>query len=275
MPKVLFLGDIVGKPGRQFVIDKLPALRVRTEADFVVVNAENSAGGSGLNAGIARELIEGGVDAITLGDHVWDQRGFEIEIESLERVCRPANLPAQCPGRRFLIVEKNGFRLGIFTMLGRHFMQAKAECPFRAADALLAELRDRTDAFLIEIHAEATSEKIAFGWYLDGRAALVVGTHTHVPTADATLLPRGTAYLTDAGMCGPYAGVLGRETQPVMARFLDGMPRRFPVASGDVRLSGCLVDIDEDGAARSLQLVDVRDDGSLEPTPDRPGMTVT
>ncbi len=245
--KLLFIGDIVGKPGRAFVEAQLKALREELALDFVVANAENSAGGSGITTEIAHELLGAGIDAITLGDHVWDQRGFSDEIGALERVCRPANLPPQCPGRRYLVVEKDGYRLGIFTMLGRSFMRIDADCPFRNADALLQEFSGECDGVLAEIHAETTAEKVAFGWYMDGRALLVVGTHTHIPTADATILPRGTAYHTDAGMTGPYASVLGREVQPIVMKYLDGLPRRWPIAVGDVRLCGTLVAFDPAG----------------------------
>jgi len=258
MPKILFLGDIVGRPGRTFVIERIASLREELGADIVIANAENSAGGAGMTKKIADQLIAAGVDAITLGDHVWDQKNFENEIDELERVCRPANLPEQNPGRTHLIVEKDGFRLGILTVLGRNYLTLKSSCPFRMADAKLAELKSQCDAVFVEAHMEATSEKIALGWHLDGRAAAVVGTHTHVPTADGRVLPGGTAYLSDAGMCGPYASVLGRDVEQVVLTFLDGMKRRFPVAEDDVRISGCLIDIDPaTGLSLSFQRVEL------------------
>jgi hypothetical protein len=245
MPKILFLGDIVGRPGRDAVRRRVPQLRIELGLDLIIANAENAAAGSGLTAAIAQELLAAGLDALTLGDHVWDQRNFDAEIASLERVCRPANLPPQCPGRTHLLVTAaNGFKLGIFTVLGRNFMGLKAECPFAAADRLLNEHGKEADAWLVESHMEATSEKVALGWYLDGRCAAVLGTHTHVPTADTIIRPRGTAYQTDVGMSGPYASVIGRDIQVSIARFLDGMPRKSEVATGDVRLCGCLVEID-------------------------------
>lgn len=254
--KILFLGDIVGKPGREAVLKGLARLREEHQVDWVVANAENSAGGSGLTAAIARELVEAGVDGITLGDHVWDQRGFADDIGSLERVCRPANLPPECPGRRILVLEKAGVRLAVFTLLGRHFMKIQADCPFRAADSIFRELDGGYDLALVEIHAETTSEKVAMGWYLDGRATLVVGTHTHIPTADACVLPRGTAYQTDAGMTGPYESVLGREIQPILAKLMDGLPRQWPVATGDVRICGTLVTVDlESGCASDCRAI--------------------
>jgi hypothetical protein len=258
MPRLLFIGDIVGRPGRDVVAERLPRLREELQADFVVANGENAAAGAGITAAIAKELLGAGIDAITLGDHVWDQRGFDVEIPTLESVCRPANLPKICPGRTHLLIERNGFRLGIFTVLGAAFMKIPADNPFHHADTLMNELKGQCDAIVAEIHAEATSEKIAFGWYMDGRATLVVGTHTHVPTADEIVLLRGTAYITDVGMTGPYQSVLGREVQPVLARFLDSMPRKWDIASGDVRLCGCLVDFTKRGMATAIQRVDVR-----------------
>ena len=265
MAKLLFLGDIVGRPGRTFVKERLVSLREELGADIVVANAENSAGGAGITRKIVEELIAAGVDAITLGDHVWDQKNFEHEIDELETTCRPANLPENNPGRTHLVIEKNGFRLGIFTVLGRNYLTLKSSCPFAMADAKLSELADQCDAVFAEVHMEATSEKIAMGWHLDGRAAAVVGTHTHVPTADGRVLPKGTAYLSDAGMCGPYASVLGREVAPVIDSFLDGMKRRFPVAENDVRLCGCLIDVDATtGLATSFERIEVCQDSPVD-----------
>lgn len=258
MSNILFLGDIVGRPGRNFVIERLADLRVELDVDLVVVNAENAAGGAGITKKIATDLHAAGADAITLGDHVWDQKNFENEIEQLECVCRPANLPEQNPGRSHLIIEKDGFRLGIFTVLGRNYLALKSSCPFAMADAKIKELESLCDAVLVEAHMEATSEKVALGWHLDGRAAVVVGTHTHVPTADGRVLPGGTAYLSDAGMCGPYASVLGRDVGPVVATFLDGRKRRFPVAEDDVRIAGCLIEIDPNtGLSNKFQRIEL------------------
>lgn len=259
MLKLLFIGDIVGRPGRDLVALKLPRLRSELALDFVVANGENAAAGAGITGTIAQSLLASGIDAITLGDHVWDQRGWENEIGETERVCRPANLPASCPGWDHLVITTRGFRLAVFTVLGRHYLNLKAECPFLCADRMIARLRGQADAIFVEVHAEATSEKQALGWYLDGRVTAVLGTHTHVPTADACILPKGTAFMCDVGMTGPYAGVLGRETAPVIAKFLDGMPRRFEVATGDVRISGAVVTIEPAmGRAQSVELLTVR-----------------
>ena len=255
--KLLFIGDIVGRPGREAVAALVPKLRATRAIDFVIANGENAAAGAGITASLARPLLAAGVDALTLGDHAWDQKGFETEIAALDRVCRPANFPAACPGRDHLILEKDGFRLLVFTVLGRNFMGAKADCPFVCADALLGRHAGKFDSALVEIHAEATSEKQAMGWHLAGRATAVLGTHTHVATADATLLRGHTAFMCDVGMSGPHESVLGREIEPVIGRFLDGMPRRFEVAAGDVRMSCALVEFSGDGRATKIERLSV------------------
>lgn len=259
MLKLLFIGDIVGRPGREIIQERLVRVRQDYGVDFVIANAENAAAGAGITGSIAKSLLESGVDAITLGDHVWDQRGWESEITQVDRVCRPANLPSKCPGWDHVIIESRGFRVAVFTVLGRSFMNMKADCPFLAADRMIEQLKSQADAIIVEIHAEATSEKQALGWYLDGRVTAVLGTHTHVPTADGRVLPRGTAFMCDVGMTGPYASVLGRAVEPIVARFIDGMPRRFEVATEDVRISGALIGIDASMAnAKSIELVTVR-----------------
>jgi len=251
--KLLFIGDIVGKPGREIVCSLVPQLRAEHSLDFIIANGENAAAGSGITASICKTLLEAGVNAITLGDHVWDQKGWENEIAGFDRVCRPANLPAVCPGRDHLVLEKNGFSLLVFTVLGRNFMGPKVDCPFACADALLRKHEGTIQGALVEAHMEATSEKQALGWYLDGRATAVLGTHTHVATADASLLRRQTAFMCDVGMTGPHESVLGREIAPVIGRFLDGMPRRFEVATGDNRLSGAIVEFNATGRAEKIE----------------------
>lgn len=264
MIRILFIGDVVGRPGRDIIATRVPHLRNKLNLDFVVANGENAAGGAGITGAVAKTLLGLGIDAITLGDHVWDQRGWEEEIKAFDRVCRPANLPARCPGRDHLILKANGFRLAVFTLLGRSFIAMKGDDPFAGADAMVQRTvgSGAADAALVEIHAEATSEKIALGWHLDGRVAAVIGTHTHVPTADAEVRPGGTAYVTDVGMTGPYRGVLGREMAPVIDRFMTGMPQRFGVAEEDVRLSAVLVEYDPDARrATQCELVTVRQGG--------------
>ena len=258
MPKLLFIGDIVGRPGRDIVKSQIAKLREEMGLDFVVVNGENAASGQGITSVIANELTAAGVDVITLGDHIWDQRGFDKEIGGLERVCRPANLPVQCPGRNFVVVEKNGVRLGVCVLLGNAFMKIEADSAFHMIDAFYESVKSKCDALFVEIHAEATSEKIAMGWYLDGRATAVVGTHTHIPTADETLLRHGTAYQTDAGMTGPYESILGRDIPAVLGKFLDGMPRKWDIAAGDVRLCGCVVEFTPKGMATGITRVCVK-----------------
>lgn len=259
MLKLLFVGDIVGKPGRDIIIERMPKLRLEAGIDFVIANGENAAAGSGITSLIARSLLEAGVDAITLGDHVWDQRGWEQEITQIERVCRPANLPVSNPGWDHLIIESRGFRVAVFTVLGRHFMGLKADCPFLCADRMIEKLRAQADAIIVEIHAEATSEKQALGWYLDGRVTAVLGTHTHVATADARILPKGTAFMCDVGMTGPFQSVIGREIEPVVNKFVDGLPRRFEIASEDVRISAALIEIGASMArAEKIELLTVR-----------------
>lgn len=259
MLKLFFVGDIVGRPGREILAQRLPRLRAEYEMDFVVANGENSAAGAGITGSIAKSLLESGIDAITLGDHVWDQRGWENEIGQMEHVCRPANLPASNPGWDHVIIAARGFRVAVFTVLGRTYMGTRADCPFATADRMIAQLRGQADAIVVEIHAEATSEKQALGWHLDGRVTAVLGTHTHVPTADARVLPKGTAFMCDVGMTGPYASVLGREVEPVVAKFIDGMPRRFEVATEDVRISGALIEISPGMArAEKIELLTIR-----------------
>jgi len=259
MLRLLFIGDIVGRPGRDIISERLARLRKEMAIDFVIANAENAAAGSGITGTIARTLLEAGVDAITLGDHVWDQRGWESEITQIERVCRPANLPLSNPGWDHLIVEARGFRVAVFTVLGRHFMGMKADCPFLCADRMIEKLRAQADAIIVEIHAEATSEKQALGRYLDGRVTAVLGTHTHVPTADAQIFPKGTAFMCDVGMTGPYAGVLGRQIEPVVGKFVDGLPRRFEIATDDVRISGALIEIEASMArAEKIELLMIK-----------------
>ena len=254
MPNILFLGDIFGRPARQAVHDWLPQLRSKHAIDLVIANGENAASGQGLTSALAQELHSYGVDLITLGDHVWDQRKFQKEIDDLPQVCRPANLPPGLPGKSYLRYETNEYRVAVFTVLGRTFMKASADCPFRACDEMLEEvLHEQAEIVIVEIHAETTSEKTALGWYLDGRATMVVGTHTHIPTADAKVLPRGTAYQTDLGMSGPYASCIGTQPQLIIGRFLDGMPRKFEVANDDVWLCGGLLNCDDSGRVSSYR----------------------
>ncbi len=242
--RLFFIGDIVGKPGRKILADKLPEIRAEFGVDIVVANGENAAGGNGISRKMAEEIFRAGVDAITLGDHIWDQRCFESEISLIENLCRPANLPAGNPGREYVVVEREGFKLGIFNLLGQTLTKTKADCPFAAADRILASLVPECDAVFLDFHAETTSEKVSMAWHLDGRIAALVGTHTHIPTNDARLFPKGLAFMSDAGMTGPWNSCLGRNWENILKKFVDGRPRAFTMAEGDNRICGCMIEID-------------------------------
>jgi hypothetical protein len=241
--RVLLIGDIVGQPGRRVLQEKLPRLRTDREIELVMGNAENAAAGAGLTPKTAEELFAAGVDIITSGNHIFDKKEILQMIDSEPRLLRPANYPPGVPGHGVWTgATAGGHRLAVINLQGRVFM-APNDCPFRTADRLLDKLEKQI--IMVDMHAEATSEKIAMGWYLDGRASVVVGTHTHVQTADETILPQGTAYITDLGMTGPYDGVIGVKRELILDRFLRGMPTRFEPSSGDARLCGAIVDIDE------------------------------
>ncbi len=254
--KVLLVGDVVGSPGRRIL--KTVVARYRSEglAHAIVVNAENAAGGNGITPELGREILDYGVDAITLGDHVWDQKGIGNWLDAEKRVVRPANLPPECPGRGCTVVRTPLGDLGVVALLGRVFMRPENGCPFHEADRLLSTVLPRNIPIVVDMHGEATSEKIAMGRHLDGRVAAVVGTHTHVQTSDARVLPGGTAYLTDLGMTGPYDSVIGREIGPVIGKFRTGIPVKFEVARGRAALEGALVDIDRENLrAKSISLI--------------------
>lgn len=253
--KILFVADVVGAPGRAAVKAILPALKDELRPDLVVLNGENAAGGFGLTAKIAAELKSAGADVITSGNHVFAQKEFVGELPELVNVLRPANFPPPAPGKGACVVEAAGVQVLVMNLIGRIFLDALDD-PFRAADAILAEHRDAKVVFC-DMHAEATSEKTAMGWYLDGRASAVVGTHTHIPTADARVLPGGTAYVTDVGMVGPRDGCIGMDRGVVIQRFLTGVPNRFVVASGPVTFNSVLVTISAStGRATSIQRID-------------------
>lgn len=251
--KILWTGDIVGSPGRRIFASVARELKASGEVSMIVANGENSAAGSGITKEIAEELFKAGADVITLGDHAWGQKGTDAFISGEKRLLRPANLPAQCPGALYATVNTAQGPVTVISLQGRVFMSG-ADCPFLTADGILKKLPGGLSGpVLVEIHAEATSEKIALGRYLDGRVAAVAGTHTHVPTNDAHLLDGGTAYITDLGMTGPADSVIGREYPPVIRKFLTGMPSRFEVAKGDAVLQGVILDIDR-GTGRALSI---------------------
>jgi len=242
--RLLLIGDIVGKPGRQIVLRSLPGLRIEEKLDLIVANAENAAGGSGLTPAIYHELIGGGVDCITMGDHVYRRREIFPVLESEPRIVKPANYPESAPGREVTIVAtRSGIRAAVFNLLGRVFMPP-VDCPLQAADRVLAKLPEDVRLVLLDLHAEATSDKQLMGRYLDGRVTAVLGTHTHVPTADECILPGGTAFQCDVGMTGPHQSVLGRRIDRVLETTRTFRPTYFEVASGDVRLNGTVVEAD-------------------------------
>jgi hypothetical protein len=237
---ILFIGDVVGGLGRRTLLALLPELRAELEPTFVVVNGENSAGGLGITPKIADELLAGGVDAITLGNHAYHRRDILPYLDRERRIVRPANYLRRHPGRGVTIVERDGVRLGIVNLVGTVFLRAACS-PFDEAERALAELEGRCDHILVDLHAEATSEKVAMGWYLDGRVTAVLGTHTHVPTADERVLPRGTAYMTDVGMTGPRGGVIGVKREQAIQSLVDQMPVRFETSDEDPWLMGALI----------------------------------
>ncbi len=257
--KLLFIGDIVGEPGRRAVKTLVPVLRERHGLDLVIANGENSAGGSGISLNTAKEIFDGGVDVITAGDHLWDNRDITQIMATEPRFVRPANYPAGVPGQGSTVIRKEGLApVAVLNLQGRTFMSAALDNPFAVAAAEVERLRAETPIIFIDFHAEATSEKIALGWYLDGKVSAIVGTHTHVQTADERILPQGTACLSDAGFTGGYGGVLGREWPPIVERFLRQTPQRFTICETDVRLNGCVIEID-DTSGKALSIVRVNE----------------
>jgi len=254
--KILFIGDIVGRPGRDAIRVLLPGLKDKHSLDLAIANAENAAGGSGVTPAIADELFGYGLDALTSGDHIWKKKEVLELFDRKLPVLRPANYPAGSPGSGHCIVKTSkAASVGIINLEGRVFM-SNLDCPFKRAKELIEELKKKTKVIIVDIHAEATSEKVALGWFLDGLVTAVVGTHTHIQTADEKILPRGTAYITDVGMCGPYHSVIGRKIEQILVRFLTQMPTRFEMASEDVQLHGVILDIDEKtGKAKGIERI--------------------
>jgi metallophosphoesterase (TIGR00282 family) len=258
--RILFLGDIVGEPGRKAVIEQLPLLKQSEALDFCIVNGENSAGGKGITPKISIDLLRAGAAVITTGDHVWDQPEIVDYFPTEPRLLRPINYPEGTPGAGSVILETSKGKVAVIQAQGRSFIQPPLENPYLAAEKEVERLRaEGVRVIVMDFHAETTSEKIAMGRMLDGKVSLVVGTHTHVQTADDTIFPGGTGYLTDSGMCGPDESVLGRSIESVVWRFKSGMPTRFPVAKGPVRLCGVIVDVDVEtgicGTIRRLSLL--------------------
>jgi len=260
--RLLFIGDVVGKPGREGFAAAMPALRAERMPDLVVVNAENAAGGVGITAETAAELFEAGADVITLGNHTYRHREVYGYLDSEQRILRPANFPESNPGRGHVITEAAGMRVAVINLSGQMYLQVERN-PFSAIDELLDSIAGAADAIVVDFHAELTSEKVAMGWHLDGRVAAVLGTHTHVPTADARVLPGGTAHIADVGMTGSRAGVIGVRREQALQAFKTQMPVRFETADEDVWLMGVAVEIGDDGRARGIEQI-------LVPADERP-----
>ena len=244
--RILCIGDVVGKAGRNIITEQLAALQQELKVDFTVVNGENAAGGSGITPRIANQLFRSGCDVITLGDHVWDRQEIVEYLQEKDMIIRPANFPDGAPGRGWCIVEKSkDVKIGVINLLGRTFMRYNVDCPFRSLRKSVDEIRKETRIIIVDFHAETTSEKVAMGFFIDGDVSAVLGTHTHIQTADEKILPKGTAYITDLGMTGPYDSVIGQDKDKIIKRFLTSMPIRFEVATEEVIIHGIVIEIDE------------------------------
>lgn len=259
MFRVLMLGDIVGRPGRRAVSRDLPEMARRFEPDLVVANAENASGGLGLTRQTAKELLDLGIDVLTSGNHIWKHSDLTEYLDQTEQIVRPANYPHPAPGRGLTIVStRRGHKVAVANLLGRVFMEP-VDCPFQTAEDIFSALDQEIKIRLVDFHAEATSEKQALGWFLDGRVSLVAGTHTHVQTADAWILPGGTAFISDLGMCGPVQSILGMDTEAMLQRLLTARPVRFAVADGPAGLNGVYAEIDDQtGLAQNIVAVRTR-----------------
>lgn len=257
--RLLCVGDVVGVPGREIVRDRLPELVADRKIDCNIVNAENCANGSGLTPSLYKKLIQSGVDLITMGDHLYRRKEIIATLETSGQIVKPANLPAEAPGKSVVIwTTRSGQQVALFSLLGRMFMKQPVACPFKTADRILSQLPGDVRVIVCDVHAEATSEKVALGWHLDGRASVVFGTHTHVPTADEQILPGGTAYITDLGMTGPYDSILGRRKDAVLSSMITAVPTPFDVATEKTRMHGIIVDVSaETGRATSIERIAV------------------
>jgi metallophosphoesterase (TIGR00282 family) len=269
MLTILFLGDIVGEPGRTAVIARLPDLKEKHRLDFVVVNGENAAGGRGITGKITIDLLRAGVSVVTSGDHIWDQKDIVSFLSFEPRLLRPLNYPEGAPGNGSIVLETAKGKVGVINVQARTFMQPILENPFRTVQAAVTRMREETANIIVDVHGETTSEKIAMGRFLDGKVSAVIGTHTHVQTADEQIFPGGTAFMCDAGMCGPINSILGRAVEPVMSRFVSNLPASFPVAGGEVRLRGALIEIDE-STGRALRIIRVDEPGPTKTSPPEP-----
>jgi hypothetical protein len=257
---LIFLGDVFGAPGRAFLSAHLPSLIERYEADLVIANGENAAGGAGLTPDVAQELFSSGVDVLTSGNHIWNKKDIFPILDSERRILRPINYPPGVPGKGSgLFQARDGKTLGVLNVCGRVFSAQDLDCPFRAMDVEIMRLRQSTPIIVVDFHAEATSEKVAAGYYVDGKVSALFGTHTHVQTADEMILPKGTAYITDAGMIGSYEGVIGVSRDIILKRFLTQLPARHEPAKGRRQLCGVFCQISGTGTARSIQRIVIRE----------------
>ena len=253
--RIMMIGDIVGRPGRKGIKETLETIRQELKLDAIIANGENAAGGNGITADIGTDLFEYGIDVLTMGNHVWDKREAISYINRETRIVRPANYPPGSPGRGAGIYNVGGYTIGVINFSGRVYLST-LDCPFRLADEMLETVRSETPIIIVDFHAEATSEKVALGWYLDGRVSAVLGTHTHIQTADERILPQGTAYISDVGMTGPRNSVLGVKTELVLEKFTTQMPVRFEVADGPYQFNAVVIDIDEDtGMATDIERI--------------------
>jgi len=260
--RILFLGDIVGNKARDFIKQVLPAFIQKEKIFFTVANAENSAGGSGITPRTVHGLFEAGIDVVTSGDHIW-KKPEVLEIINTEPIVRPLNYGAEAAGRGFLIKEKNGVKIAAVNLIGRVFMQA-VDCPFKSIRDSLPEISRQTNLIIVDVHAEATSEKLALGYFLAGKVSAIFGTHTHIPTADERIIQQHTAYITDVGMCGPFDSILGRVKENVIERFVTNMGVRFNLAENDLRLQGAIVDVDSvTGKSSAIRRIEIREDKVL------------
>lgn len=259
MLNVLFLGDIIGKPGRAVVHEVLPKLQKERHFDLILANAENSAGGLGVTPETLNALRKTGIHGFTLGNHIWRYDSITEALENDSDVVKPANLPPSTPGKNYMILStNNGIKVGVISLLGRVFMEP-VDCPFRRAEEVVNEISKETSIIIIDIHAEATAEKLALAWYLDGKCSAIVGTHTHVQTADEWILPNGTAYISDIGMCGPYHSVIGMQIDRVLLRFVTGIPKKWEVASGPTVFCAVVLEIDEkNGKATRIERIMIK-----------------
>ena len=259
--KILFIGDVVGSPGRKMITDYVPRLKDKYKPQVTIINGENAASGKGITEKIYKQFLNIGAQVVTLGNHTWNKRDIFEFIDNAPHMIRPANFPESNPGKGMTFVNINGLEVAVINLQGRTFLPP-TDCPFKKADELIEEAKKRTSIIFVDFHGEATSEKQAMGWYLDGRVSAVVGTHTHTQTADNRILPQGTAFITDVGMTGPYDSILGVEKETIIKRFLDGLPARFEVdTKGSNQLNGCYIEIDKKtGLASKIERIMINND---------------